>query len=55
MVDNELDITEIIDWQMARVVPSDEAFEPPLVAADMGDANRRQRFMIMRYLASSEL
>lgn len=37
MVDEELNITGIIDWQMARVVPADEAFGPSLVTAEMGD------------------
>ncbi|KAI0393385.1 hypothetical protein F5Y17DRAFT_466935 [Xylariaceae sp. FL0594] len=31
-----LDITGIIDWQMARVVPPREAFGPSLVTADKG-------------------
>ncbi|KAL4807723.1 hypothetical protein BDV18DRAFT_158928 [Aspergillus unguis] len=35
MVDEELSITGIIDWQMARVVPPEEAFGPSLVTADM--------------------
>jgi hypothetical protein len=37
MVDEELNIISIIDWQMARVVPADEAFGPSLVTAVMGD------------------
>ncbi|KZF19250.1 hypothetical protein L228DRAFT_251364 [Xylona heveae TC161] len=37
MVDDELNITGIIDWQMARVVPAREAFGPSLVTAEMGD------------------
>jgi hypothetical protein len=37
MVDEELNIIGIIDWQMARVVPADEAFGPSLVTAEMGD------------------
>ncbi|KAF9882817.1 hypothetical protein FE257_005124 [Aspergillus nanangensis] len=36
MVDEELNIIGIIDWQMARVVPADEAFGPSLVTAEMG-------------------
>ncbi|KAI1420819.1 hypothetical protein F5Y12DRAFT_771111 [Xylaria sp. FL1777] len=35
MVDEDLNITGIIDWQMARVVPRREAFAPSLVTADM--------------------
>jgi aminoglycoside phosphotransferase (APT) family kinase protein len=35
MVDEDLNITGIIDWQMARVVPRREAFGPSLVSADM--------------------
>lgn len=37
MVDDELNIVGIIDWQMARVVPASEAFSPSLVTAEMGD------------------
>lgn len=37
MVDNELNVVGIIDWQMARVVPASEAFGPSLVTADMDD------------------
>lgn len=36
MVDDELNIIGIIDWQMARVVPAGEAFGPSLVTAEMG-------------------
>lgn len=36
MVDEDLNITGIIDWQMARVVPRREAFALSLVSADMG-------------------
>ncbi|KAK9776979.1 putative Aminoglycoside phosphotransferase domain-containing protein [Seiridium cardinale] len=36
MVDEDLNITGIIDWQMARIVPRREAFAPSLVSADMG-------------------
>lgn len=36
MVDDELNIIGIIDWQMARVVPASEAFGPSLVTAVMG-------------------
>ncbi|OAQ99355.1 hypothetical protein LLEC1_01062 [Akanthomyces lecanii] len=35
LVDDNLDITGIIDWQMARVVPRREAFGPSLVTANM--------------------
>lgn len=35
LVDDNLNITGIIDWQMARVVPRREAFGPSLVTADM--------------------
>ncbi|KAF3069965.1 hypothetical protein CFAM422_006875 [Trichoderma lentiforme] len=35
VVDDDLHITGIIDWQMARVVPRREAFGPSLVTADM--------------------
>ncbi|KAK5628557.1 hypothetical protein RRF57_004272 [Xylaria bambusicola] len=35
LVDENLDITGIIDWQMARLVPRREAFGPSLVTADM--------------------
>ncbi|RMZ81076.1 hypothetical protein DV738_g2395, partial [Chaetothyriales sp. CBS 135597] len=35
MVDENLNITGIIDWQMARVVPRREAFALSLVSADM--------------------
>ncbi|KAM0425083.1 hypothetical protein ACHAPT_009643 [Fusarium lateritium] len=35
MVDEELNITGIIDWQMARIVPPQEAFALSLVSADM--------------------
>ncbi|KAG6355234.1 hypothetical protein INS49_004315 [Diaporthe citri] len=35
MVDEDLNITGIIDWQMARVVPRREAFGLDLVSADM--------------------
>ncbi|KAL7955738.1 hypothetical protein V8C34DRAFT_326895 [Trichoderma compactum] len=34
-VDDDLHITGIIDWQMARVVPRCEAFGPSLITADM--------------------
>ncbi|GAB1207380.1 hypothetical protein APSETT445_006096 [Aspergillus pseudonomiae] len=37
MVDDELNIVGIIDWQMARVVPANEAFGPSLVTAEIGD------------------
>lgn len=36
MVDDELNVIGIIDWQMARVVPAGEAFGPSLVTAEMG-------------------
>lgn len=35
LVDDDLNITGIIDWQMARVVPRREAFGPSLVTVDM--------------------
>lgn len=35
LVDKDLNITGIIDWQMARVVPRQEAFGLSLVSADM--------------------
>jgi aminoglycoside phosphotransferase (APT) family kinase protein len=35
LVDEDLKITGIIDWQMARVVPREEAFALSLVSADM--------------------
>lgn len=35
LVDEQLNITGIIDWQMARTVPRREAFGPSLVTADM--------------------
>lgn len=35
LVDEQLNITGIIDWQMARIVPRHEAFGPSLVTADM--------------------
>lgn len=35
LVDDQLNITGIIDWQMARVVPRREAFGPSLVTAEM--------------------
>ncbi|KAI6383212.1 hypothetical protein MCOR25_000133 [Pyricularia grisea] len=35
LVDDDFNITGIIDWGMARVVPFNEAFSPSLVTADM--------------------
>ncbi|KAI9835894.1 MAG: hypothetical protein M1819_001792 [Sarea resinae] len=35
LVDEQLNITGVIDWQMARIVPPREAFGPSLVTADM--------------------
>ncbi|KPM37943.1 hypothetical protein AK830_g8644 [Neonectria ditissima] len=35
MVDEDLNITGIIDWQMARIVPRQEAFALSLISADM--------------------
>jgi aminoglycoside phosphotransferase (APT) family kinase protein len=35
MVDEELNIVGVIDWQMARSAPANEAFGPSLVTADM--------------------
>ena len=40
LVDEDLNITGIIDWQMARVVPRREAFGPSLVTADMSSLCR---------------
>ncbi|KAE8422712.1 hypothetical protein BDV36DRAFT_310422 [Aspergillus pseudocaelatus] len=37
VVDDELNIIGITNWQMARVVPASEAFGPSLVTAEMGD------------------
>lgn len=37
MVDDALNFTCIIDWQMARVVPASEAFGPSLVTANMAN------------------
>ncbi|KAI9668714.1 MAG: hypothetical protein M1817_005198 [Caeruleum heppii] len=37
MVDDDLNITGIIDWQMPRVVPAAEAFGPSLVNVNMQD------------------
>ncbi|KAI9842209.1 MAG: hypothetical protein M1837_007422 [Sclerophora amabilis] len=37
MVDDNLNITGIIDWQMARIVPASEAFGPSLITASMAD------------------
>ncbi|KAF8250491.1 hypothetical protein K440DRAFT_640061 [Wilcoxina mikolae CBS 423.85] len=36
LVDDELNVVGIIDWQFARVAPFAEAFGPSLVTADMG-------------------
>ena len=36
LVGKDLNITVIIDWKMARIVPAREAFGPSLVTADMG-------------------
>lgn len=36
LVDENYNITAIIDWQFARFVPACEAFGPPLFTADMG-------------------
>jgi aminoglycoside phosphotransferase (APT) family kinase protein len=35
MVDEDLNIVGVIDWQMARIGPANEAFGPSLVTADM--------------------
>ena len=35
LVDPELNITGIIDWQMAKLVPRREAFRPSLITVDM--------------------
>ncbi|KAI0201777.1 hypothetical protein F4808DRAFT_450114 [Astrocystis sublimbata] len=37
LVDEDYNITAIIDWQFARCVPACEAFGPSLVTADMGE------------------
>lgn len=37
MVDDELNVIGITDWQMARVVPASEAIGPSLVTTEMGD------------------
>ncbi|KJK60920.1 hypothetical protein P875_00042903 [Aspergillus parasiticus SU-1] len=37
MVDDELNITGIIEWQMASVVPASEAFRLSLMTVEMGD------------------
>ncbi|KAJ5569973.1 uncharacterized protein N7459_009403 [Penicillium hispanicum] len=37
LVDDEYNITGIIDWTYARIVPAFEAFGPSLLTADMGD------------------
>jgi aminoglycoside phosphotransferase (APT) family kinase protein len=37
MVDDEFNITGIIDWTFSRIVPKFEAFGPSLVTADMND------------------
>lgn len=42
LVDDNLNITGIIDWQMARVVPRREAFGPSLITADMARLSRGQ-------------
>lgn len=42
LVDPDLNITGIIDWQMARVVPRREAFGPSLVTVDMDGLCRGQ-------------
>lgn len=36
LVNEEFDITGIIDWQFARVVPAAEAFGPSFLTADLG-------------------
>ncbi|RJE19310.1 hypothetical protein PHISCL_08351 [Aspergillus sclerotialis] len=41
MVDDQLNIVGIIDWQMARMVPANEAFGPSLVTAEMSDIYNR--------------
>jgi hypothetical protein len=37
LIDNDYNVTGIIDWQFARVVPACEAFGPSLVTADLGE------------------
>lgn len=36
LIDDDYNVTGIIDWQFARVVPACEAFGPSLVTADLG-------------------
>ncbi|KAL2129175.1 hypothetical protein VTI74DRAFT_8115 [Chaetomium olivicolor] len=35
LIDNDFNITGIIDWNFARIVPAYKAFRPSLVTADM--------------------
>ncbi|KAK4078251.1 uncharacterized protein Triagg1_3267 [Trichoderma aggressivum f. europaeum] len=42
LVDDDLHITGIIDWQMARAVPRSKAFGPSLVTAEMDTLCTRQ-------------
>ncbi|KAJ5182929.1 hypothetical protein N7492_000545 [Penicillium capsulatum] len=51
MVDEELNIIGIIDWQMARVVPAGEAFGPSLVTAEMGGIYNGRSSLIVHDLA----
>ncbi|KAJ8061551.1 hypothetical protein OCU04_009364 [Sclerotinia nivalis] len=37
LVDEQLNITGVIDWQMARIVPRNEAFGPSIVTVNMTD------------------
>ncbi|KAK7701484.1 hypothetical protein SLS64_010228 [Diaporthe eres] len=56
LVDEDLNITGIIDWQMARVVPRGEAFGLSLVSADMralcdGDVSLSAEDIAVRIIA----
>lgn len=55
LVDEELNITGIIDWQMARLVPPREAFGPSLVTADMHALCRGQVSLSANDLALADL
>lgn len=35
MVDQDLNVVGVIDWQMERIAPANEAFRPSLVTSDM--------------------
>ncbi|KAL3463552.1 hypothetical protein BJX64DRAFT_298933 [Aspergillus heterothallicus] len=55
MVDEELNVVGIVDWQMARVVPADEAFGPSLVTAEMGDIYNGFSSVTIHYRALARL